>query len=164
MKPSRCVAAAVLALALALAGCSSGGDEAASTTTAAPTTLTRPTSSSQTVDTAFSGQNSADFCNLSKTFNDRFASFSTNATPAQLRSTLGEARNALNQAATVAPSEIKADMQVIAAAFAELVGALDKVNYDANKLDPATFRKLQEPQFVTASQRLQAYLTNICKA
>ena len=151
--------APVLALVL-LGACSDSGDSPApSTSTSAnpPATTTRP------VDTSFTGQGSAPFCSLAKMFNDRFANLATPTTPAQARANLRDAQAALTQAIDIAPGEIQPDLTVIAAGVAELTAALERVNYDAARLEPTGLAKLQEPAFVTSSVRLQAYLRNVCR-
>ena len=158
----RTLAACGLAL-LVLAGCSDGDDKDAAP---APTTTVAaggPSTTLRTVDTNFTGQGSAEFCTLARTYNDRFTQIGANATPAQLRTVAREGQTAINQAVNAAPSEIKGDVQVIANAFGGLLTDLETVNYDVTKVTPATFAKLQAPEFATSSQRFQAYMRNVCK-
>lgn len=150
---------------LVLTGCSGGDDDndaaSATTTTAAGGT----TSTLRPVDTSFSGQGSTEFCNLARTYTERSASVggNTSSTPAQLRTLANEGRTAINQAADVAPPEIKADVQLISTTFSGLLAELEKVDYDATKLTPAAFAPLQAPEFGRASQRFQAYTQDVCK-
>jgi hypothetical protein len=153
------LAAAGVALAL-LAGCS-GDDQASPTSTSAPV-ATGPTTTIRPVDTSFTGQNSAQFCTLAKTYNDRFSNFSTASTPSQLRTVTQEGRTAITQAATAAPAEIKPDVQVIANAFTALFDELEKVNFDINKLSPTSLGSLQAPEFQASTTRFQAYLRSVC--
>jgi len=148
---------------LVLAGCRGGDDDAASPgpTTAASESATSTTL--RTVDTNFTGQGSTQFCNLARTYNERFTQIGPNATPAQLRTAAREGQTAINQAVNAAPAEIKNDVQVIATALGGFLTDLEAANYDVNKLTPATFAKLQAPEFATSSQRFQAYTRNVCK-
>jgi hypothetical protein len=157
----RTLAACGLAL-LVLAGCSGGDDNDAAP---APTTIAAggPSTTLRTVDTNFTGQGSAEFCNLARTYNDRFTQIGANATPAQLRTVAREGQTAINQAVNAAPGEIKSDVQVIANAFGGLLTDLEAVNYDVTKVTPATFARLQAPEFATSSQRFQAYMRNVCR-
>ena len=160
VRKRRTLAACGVVLVL-LAGCSSRSkDQASSTPTtvaanAGPTTTVRP------VDTSFTGQNSAQFCTLSKTYNDRFASVSSGS-PAQLRAAAQEGRTAITQAASTAPAEIRADVQVIANVFTALITELERVDFDIAKVSPASLAPLQAPDFQTSTIRFQAYLQSVC--
>ena len=148
---------------LVLTGCSGGGDDkdaapAASTAPAGPTTTAPP------ADPKFTGQGSAEFCNLARTYTERFAGVANPAsTPAQLRSIANEGRTAIAQAANTAPPEIKDDVQLISTTFTALLAELEKVNYDFSKITPAVFAPLQTPEFGRASQRFGAYSRDVCK-
>ena len=80
-------------------------------------------------------------------------------------------------AADNAPSEIKADMQVMANAFAGFYGTLDELGVDLS--DPATFatldasqqatfqaalENLDTPELQQASDNLDAYFTENCES
>ena len=149
---------------LVLTGCSSGDDDedaapAASTAPAGPTTTLRA------VDTTFTGQGSGEFCTLARTYTERFANVGNpgSSSPAQLRTLANEGRTAITQAANVAPPEIKADLQLIATTFTNLLAELEKANFDATKVAPTAFAPLQTPEFGRASQRFQAYSRDVCK-
>ena len=146
---------------LALAGCSGGGDDKAAPTTTSP--AAGPSTTLRPVDTSFTGQGSGQFCNLARTYNDRFTSVAPNATPAQLRTVAREGQTAIRQAQEVAPAEISGDVQTIATTFSELLADLERANFDTTKLTPATFTRLQAPEFQRSSQRFQAYLRDVCK-
>jgi len=159
MRPLRRILAIGLLATAVLAGCSSsdkGETAAPSTTSGAPTTTIRP------VDTSFTGQNSAQFCTLAKTYNDKFANVGTASSPAQLRTLVQDGRTAVNAARDAAPPEIKADAQALANAFNMLFVELEKVNFDATKVPLAAFSALQAPEFQSATVRFQAYLKNVC--
>jgi hypothetical protein len=160
----RLLATCGLAAAL-LAGCSSDDNKATTApTTAGTTAAAGPTTTVRPVDTSFTGQNSGQFCDLAKTYNDRFAKVGAATTPAQLKTVSQDARNAISQAAAVAPSEIKNDATIVSNGFSSLFTELDKANYDVTKVSPGAFGALQSPEFQTASIRLQAYLANVCRA
>lgn len=141
---------------LVAAGCSGGDDKQASPPASAE-------AGGQPVDTRFTGQGSAEFCNEARTYSERSKNVAAPSTPAQVRSVAQEGQAAINQAVNLAPTEIKPDIQVIAAAFGSMLSELEKVNFDVSKVTPATFAKLQEPQFATSTQRFQAYVANVCK-
>ena len=149
---------------LVMSGCSSDGKEGASPTTSSPssTPAPRPTTTVRSVDTSFSGQNSAQFCSLAKTYNDRFTSVGTASTPAQLRSATQDGRTAINQAVSAAPAEIKPDVQVLANAFAAMFTELERVNFDPSKVSVAALTPLQAPEFQAATIRFQAYVHGVC--
>ncbi len=148
---------------LVLVGCSGDGDDdAASNTSAPPTTAPAPTTTVRPVDTSFTGQNSAEFCSLARTYNERFTSVTPNATPAQLRTVAREGQTAITQAVNAAPAEVKADVQVVANTFGALLSELEKVNYEIARVPPAALQALQGPEFQRATTRFQAYLRSVC--
>lgn len=152
---------AICGLALAVTtACSSSSEKEASPSTSA--TSAGPTTTARPVDTSFTGQGSAQFCSLAKTYTDRFANVGAATTPAQLKTVVQDGRAAINDAAAAAPAEIKPDVQVIADAFGSLVNGLDKVNYDVTKVSAEAFAPLQAPQFQASSTRFQAYTTKVC--
>ena len=157
---------ATCALALGmLGGCSSGdGEPDAAPTTAggSATTVAGPATTVRPVDTNFTGQDSAQFCTLAKTYNERFAGVDANATPAQLRTVAQEGRTAIDQTVTAAPAEIKPDVQVVASAFGALFTELERVGFDVSRLSPSAFAALQTPEFQASTTRFQAYLPNVC--
>lgn len=145
---------------LVLTGCRSGdGKDQATPTTSAPggpSTTVRP------VDTSFTGLNSAPFCALAKTYNERFANLNTGSSPAQLRAATAEGRTAITQAAAAAPAEIKSDVQTIANTFTTILSELEKVNFDVAKMSPTAVASLQAPEFQASTTRFQAYLRSVC--
>jgi hypothetical protein len=148
---------------LMMAGCSGGDDKDTATATTAPAATTGgPTTTVRPVDTSFTGQNSAQFCTLAKTYNERFSKVSANPTPAELRTVTREGQTAISQAVNAAPAEIKNDVQVISAAFTTLLSELEKVNFEAARLPPAALSSLSAPEFAQATTRFQAYIRNVC--
>ncbi|HVM13166.1 MAG TPA: hypothetical protein VM287_02415, partial [Egibacteraceae bacterium] len=146
---------AICGLAAALLSCSSGDDkkkEVSPTTAGGPTTV-RP------VDTSFTGQNSAEFCALAKTYRDRSNNVRPGSSPAELRAAAEDGRSAINDVLSAAPEEIKPDVEGVAAALGAVVTELEKVGFDTTKAPPAAFAPLQDPEFQTAAARFQAYVT-----
>jgi hypothetical protein len=156
------LAACVLTLVV-LSGCSGGNDGDTASATAPPSTATGGTVTTvRPVDTSFTGQNSAQFCNLAKTYSDRFTSVGSNPTPAQLRTVSREGQTAITQAVDAAPSEIKKDVEVIASTFGGLIAELEKVNFEASRVPPASLSALSAPEFTAATTRFQAYVRQVC--
>ena len=161
MSTRSALAACGIALVL-MAGCSGDSDDGKSQASPTPTSAPGPSTTARPVDTSFTGQNSAQFCALSKTYTDRFSNVGPGSTPAQLRTATQEGRTAINQAAAAAPSEIKPDVQVIANVFTGLFAELERVNFDIGKLAPASLGSLQSPEFQASTTRFQAYLRTVC--
>jgi hypothetical protein len=146
---------------VALSSCNGDGDRAdpasiPTSATSGPSTTLRP------VDTSFTGQNNTQFCALAKTYTDRSAGVNRATTPDQLRASVQESRSTINQVATAAPAEIKADSQILANAFGTLFTELEKANFDPTRLSLTAFAPLQAPEFTQATTRFQAYLRTIC--
>ena len=158
----RTLAACGVAL-LVMTGCSGGGDEddAASNTTAPPASA-GPTTTVLSTNTSFTGQNSAQFCGLARTFNERFGRVSSTPTAAELRTLTREGQTAITQAVNAAPAEIKRDVELIATSFGGLLTELEKVNFEAARLPPAALQSLSAPEFTQAATRFQAYLRSVC--
>lgn len=158
--------ATLIACGLAVAvlvACSSGGSKNGASDTTPPTTAAPagPSSTVRPVDTSFTGQNSAQFCALAKTYAANQASVAGGAAP-QLKAAAQDARTAITQAVTLAPAEIKPDVQVVATAFSSVVAELEKVNYDTTKLTPAAFAPLSTKEFQAAATRFTAYGRAVC--
>lgn len=152
-------------LALVLLTACSGGDDdndaaAPTTTTAPPTTVA---AGGSTTVPSFTGQGSAQFCGLARTYNDRFTSVNPNATPAQLRTVAREGQTAISEAVSSAPAEIKPDIEVLARTFTALLAELEKVNFELPRLPPEALQSLSAPDFQRSTQRFQTYLRDVCK-
>lgn len=61
-----------------------------------------------------------------------------------------------------APAEIKADLELLLSATAEIGDALKAADYDFAKMDPATFAKFQDPKYQEASDRVEEYNKRVC--
>lgn len=146
---------------LALTACSDDGDKAApvtseTTVAAGASTTVRP------ADPNFTGQNNAEFCALAKTYSERSGNVTKATSPEELRAGVQESRNAVDQLATTAPAEIKADAQTLATAFGTLFTELEKANFDPTKVSVAAFAPLQAPEFAQSTTRFQSYLRTVC--
>lgn len=145
-----------------MAGCSGGDDKDTASNTTSPPAASGPTTTALSTNTSFTGQNSAQFCNLARTYNERFSKVSANPTPAELRTVTREGQTAITQAVNAAPAEIKKDVEVIAAAFNGLLAEMEKVNFDVTKLPPTAFSSLSAPEFTQATTRFNTYVRTVC--
>ena len=145
-----------------MTGCSGGDDNDAASTTA-PAGASGPSTTLRPVDTSFTGQDSAQFCALARTFSDRFATVGSNPTPAQLRTVAREGEAAINQAVSAAPAEIKRDVEGIANGFTTFLRELEKVNFEVTRLPPAAVQSLSAPEFQQSTTRFQAYFRSVCR-
>ena len=145
-----------LLFVLGLAACGGGDDK---TTTASDSDSTATTKGEDS-----SGDGGA-YCGLAAKYQG-LQNFNPSGDTASIRSTLENAKAALNDAVRVAPSEIKADVRIIADAFGPFIEALAKVNYDFTKLNPQdpAFAKIQDPSVTAASQRITAWGKAHCSA
>ncbi|HEX7276553.1 MAG TPA: hypothetical protein VF244_04200 [Acidimicrobiales bacterium] len=144
---------------LLLAGCSDDDDDSAAppTTAAGAPTTVRP------VDTSFTGQGGAEFCELLATFTGGQEQLSANASPDELRAAFGESITAINQAAGVAPDEIKADVDTVAASMKSFETAMSNAGYDVTKVNAADLAALQSQAFLSSVTRMGAYLSSVCQ-
>jgi len=108
-----------------------------------------------------------DFCKqIAGTYNEalKFTGANTGS-PDQLRQ---ELEKSLKDGADVidnAPSEVKADLQVIQNGVKKFADALAKVNYDPTKLGPDATKVLEDfntPQFQQAATHSQEYVKTHC--
>jgi len=152
---ARFVPVACLVAALPLAGCSDSkkGGGASS-----------PTSTPTSVDTTFTGQGSAEFCQFITTFTEGSQNVSPTASPAELGASFQEALTAVNQAVAVAPTEIKGDVVALADTFETVVTAVSSAGFDLTKVDASALESLQSESFERAVTRLQSYLVEFCGA
>lgn len=152
---------AAAATAAVVAGCSGGANRAAPTTSstaAGPATTVRP------VDTSFTGQSSAQFCELARTYNDRFTRVAANPSPAELRTVTREGQAAIAAAVGAAPPEIKPDVEVLSRAFSAVLAELERAGFDPAQVPVSAFTQLQSPEFERSAARFQAYIQSVCKA
>lgn len=133
-----------------LAGCGGEDEEAATTTTTAA-----PSTASTTTTVAFTGEGSEEFCAVSRDNVDLFRQGDALASdPDRLGETLREAAPAVRQAASVAPEEIRADVDVLAAAYESALAS-----FEAGSLDLSAFIS---PRNAASYQKLARYWTEVC--
>jgi hypothetical protein len=106
------------------------------------------------------------YCGLAAKYSGLENSFAAGADAASLRSSLEKAKDALDDAVKVAPSEIKADVKVIADAYGPFIDAMAKANFDFTKLNPQdpAFAEIQKPEVAAAAQRIEAWGKAHCGA
>ena len=103
-----------------------------------------------------------DFCKTLASAINTSAANQTGTTPAEIKKSYqADEANAI-KALSKAPSEIKADVQVLVATTAQLDAALAKVNYDFTKITPADEAALDSPAFTAAESKLEAYVKAHC--
>ena len=149
---------AVLLAVAALTAC--GGSAKDKQAAPAPTTTANADATSQPVDTSFTGAGSGDYCRRARDYSESSKKFNVPNTPDQLRQVFQEAQNDIHSALAVAPPEIKADVQTIAAGLSSIVKAMEAADYDVTRL-AATPPSLP-PNFDAASQRIDAYTRDVC--
>jgi hypothetical protein len=163
----------VVAVALVAAGCGGGNDESAASTetTTEETTTTSDTTTSD--ETATDG--STDTTDLSGILGDEdcLALASVGATMAQaFAGASGSTDNSaeLENLASKVPDEIKADVQVLAQAFATYSAKLKDVGVEAGKTPTAdqlqqlqaAIASLDQQELTAASQRIEAWSKKNC--
>jgi hypothetical protein len=106
------------------------------------------------------------YCGLSAKYAGLDKAFQPGADAASLRSTLETAKDALNEAVKAAPSEIKADVKVIADAYGPFIDAMAKANFDFTKINPQdpAFADIQKPEVAAAAERISEWGTAHCGA
>ena len=164
MGPQRWRAATSATVALVLAslvgGC--GGSSKSSATRA---TTTAPVTADTTVTTApnYSGKDSAEFCALAATYPAKLQQLAAKVSdPSQLEPYLKELSNDVDEAVSVAPAEIKADMQLVARAVDGFVAAAARADYHFERVPADASARLQAPDVQAASARLSAYGSKVC--
>jgi hypothetical protein len=106
------------------------------------------------------------YCGLATKYSGLEKAFNPGADAANLRSSLETAKDALDDAVKVAPSEIKADVRVIADAYGPFIDAMAKANFDFTKINPQdpAFAEIQKPEVASAAQRIEAWGKAHCGA
>lgn len=146
----RSLVALALVCVMGLAAC--GGDddeESASTTAAAPTATT------------VAGRGGR-FCELLRSYNDRFNRTRNVRDPGELRDLLRDARSDANEAQAVAPLEIKADAEIVARVVDDYVEALEKVDFNVGRVPVEVAQRVGSAEFLGAAQRIQVYMGTYC--
>jgi ABC-type glycerol-3-phosphate transport system substrate-binding protein len=163
----------VLAIALVAAGCGGGNDESAATT---ETTTTEETTSDTTTSDETTTDGSTDTTDLSGILGDDdcLALASVGATMAQAFAGASGSTNdnsaELEDLASKVPDEIKADVQVLAQAFATYSAKLKDIGVEAGKTPTAdqlqqlqaAIASLDQQELTAASQRIEAWSKKNC--
>ena len=162
MVRARAVVAAVAAVAT-LGACSGSGEPFVPALTTTTTTVApEPTLAPGPLIGRPRGEDA--FCDFVATYHERFGRVDTSlADPARLRTAMEEAAAAIAEAADNAPAAIRADVVLLRDAFAQLVAGFRQADFDISRLPPSTLLALAAPQFVAASNRLDAYLVDNCQ-
>ena len=115
---------------------------------------------------ASGGGDAKDFCGLESKYTGLEDSFRPGADAASVRASLETAQDALDDGVRLAPSEIKADMKIIADAFGPFIEAMAKANFDFTKVNPEdpAFANVQKPEVQAASARIDAWVDANCKS
>ncbi|MBI4729496.1 MAG: hypothetical protein HY775_08365 [Acidobacteria bacterium] len=113
--------------------------------------------------TTVAGGSKGKYCDLARTIDQKLGKSdpSQMATPEKMRAFFEEADRAIGAAVAAAPSEIKADIQTLAAAFRKVVDALRKANWDLMKV-AADMASLSSPEIEAASKRVEKYGQDVC--
>ena len=149
-----------VALLLLLAGCSGGKFPSVgeSTTTSAGI---RPSSTAPGATIRAGSGNS--FCEFLRTYNERFGRFNAGIIdPQQMKTTLNDALTAMKDAERTAPADIKADLTTMRAGFEKFISGFEQVGFDLTKIKPDFLATIQTPDFLAASQRMDAYTRQNC--
>lgn len=163
----------VLAVALVAAGCGGGNDESAATT---ETTTEETTTSDTTTSDETTTDGSTDTTDLSGILGDEdcLALASVGATMAQAFAGASGSTNdnsaELEDLASKVPDEIRADVQVLAQAFATYSAKLKDIGVEAGKTPTAdqlqqlqaAIASLDQQELTAASQRIEAWSKKNC--
>ena len=168
--PARRLIVALTIVLLGTAACgSSSKSSASSTTTTTPaagsTSTSAPAAATPTTaGESFSGSSDSSFCNEIR--DDEAAFRSTDIatkTPPQVKALYANLAPKLESAAANAPRAIKGDFATFVSAYQRLAKVLAAAQYNFENLDPTTISTLDTPQVQVASNRIQQYMSQVCK-
>lgn len=113
-------------------------------------------------DTDFSGSGSDDFCDLAESYMEQFDD--AGGSGGDIEAEYQELVAAIDDLASEAPGEIKADVEVVNGAFKRMVAILEKYDYDFTKIpeDEAEAASVDSPEVEAASDRVEAYFEKVC--
>ncbi len=141
----RSLVAVALVCVVALVGCGDDDDESASSGVTTATTA------------AATPGRGGRFCELLRSYNDKYNRTRNVTEPEQLRDLLRTARTDVKEAQEVAPPEVKADSELVARVIDEYVKELEKVDFQTSRIPADTLQRLLSPDFLAAAQRIEAY-------
>lgn len=164
----------VTVMMVVLAACGGGDDDAgetttvaaagdsATTTTAAPPAGEGSTTAVPETTSTPAANPSDDFCRFAVEYAENVEFSPMGMSPADLEDTLRTTNDAINQAARVAPSEIKADVQLFADAYGGFIEVLDELGFNFlafndDLLDDPRLLALEDPALEEAGDRISAY-------
>ena len=154
---------AVFAALLCLGACGGGsgtGDGGGSATTAGGAG-----GSPATTTLASGAVSGSEYCTLARSYAKAFERFGQPGTSADQRAYYQSASADINKAVSVAPAEIKGEVQTMAGVLQSLVTALESINYDftrVSSLPPDLIAKLMDRQFIDAATKVSAYSRDKC--
>lgn len=161
--------ATAVALALLLAACGSNKAETASrdntTTTAAAgfKAIVVTTAVGQPTAPTVTAGGGGPFCDLARSYSDRTKQFiSSLGDPAKVKELVAESGSLIARAQSLAPDEIKADVQRLANSSTQLLAELDKVGYDFTKVPADAVARIQTPEVAASATNLAAYNRRVC--
>ncbi|MDQ1392957.1 MAG: hypothetical protein QOF30_1934 [Acidimicrobiaceae bacterium] len=147
--------------ALVLAGCGGKGSTTSATTkaTTAANVTTTVVGGSTTVPT-FSGSKNSRYCELARQLPSASTSDLTDVTKVKALFEQFDAFAA--QFLAVVPAPIKSDGETVVSGLKQLEASLKAANYDITKVDPSSLSSLTDPTFIAATDRIDAYDTQVC--
>lgn len=141
-----------------VAGCGGGSSTASTSTTTTGATGATTGGNTSTTSPSFSGSKNSKYCNLARQFLQ-----TTSVNPSGDTKTAFQQFDALvAQYLAAVPSDIKADAETLVNDIKQLEVAVKAANYDFTKLKPADLAPLQDPKFAAASNRIDAYDSQVC--
>jgi hypothetical protein len=150
--------AAVLLLGAA-AGCG-GGASVASNAAGATSEAAAAVTVSVPVRTTVKVTGGGDFCRAIAAAVNKQSAAGTSSQ--EIASRVATVRKEEEQAVSLAPSSIKADVVRVLAASDAVWSALAKVNYDYSQLKASDMSALSSPETAAAEGRLTAYMSGTC--
>jgi hypothetical protein len=139
-----------------VAGCGGGsGSAPKSVASRGSTTI------SATTGPKFSANPGSSWCGLIRSFKDdsNLPGSTTNT-----QAWVDAINSVLPQLDSTAPSAIKDDVRAVVAAFQAFTKALADDKYDFSQLTPVQASVVQDPKYKAASDRIDAYDTQVCGA
>ena len=156
---------ALAATVVALAGCSTGDDEGAATTTAPSGS---GSSSPTTEPPDYEGDPDSAFCALLRDVDTSTILAGDADDPASVEEALGRLVGVMAEASEAAPPEIVDDVALVAGGVVALDEALAEAGYDFDALAASeggaeVMAAANDPAFTDAGIRLAAYRTQVCE-
>lgn len=150
---------------MALAACSSDGEEIAVRTTT--TSTERTTTTASTALPQFSGDPGSPFCELLRNVDPTTILAGDPEDAATVEAGFRRLVGVLHDAQALAPVEIDADLMLVTEGIAALDATLAEVGYDFDALaasgqSAAVTEAVNDPAFTAAGERLGAYRTQVC--